>query len=142
MKLGIVGHAAEKFTWAKQQEARKAIQYLIDLFEPELIVSGACHMGGIDIWAIEEAKKWGIPYKEFPPATLKWEGGYKQRNMQIAEASDVVCSMVVTEFPPDYKGMRFPYCYHCKTDHHIKSGGCWTVKYASTIGKDGMIFEI
>jgi len=31
--------------------------------------------------------------------------------------------------------MRFPFCYHCKSNLHVKSGGCWTAKYAERLGK-------
>lgn len=59
------------------------------------------------------------------------------------QRSGVVVCIVVTQFPEGYKGMRFPYCYHCKTNSHIKSGGCWTVKYAKEkLGKRGYIIEI
>ncbi len=40
------------------------------------------------------------------------------------------------QFPPSMKGFN-GYCYHCKTDTHIKSGGCWTTKYARRHGVPG-----
>lgn len=142
MKLGIVGHAAEKFDKWSATKARVAIRDLIEEYRPDLVVSGGCHMGGIDKWAVEEARAHFIDVQEFLPKVLRWEGGYKQRNLRIAENSDVVVSIVVTAFPSDYSGVRFPYCYHCKTDSHIKSGGCWTVKEARKLGKVGRVIEI
>lgn len=136
MKVGIVGSEAAKFTPGTEQAAREAIRRLIA--GASLVVSGRCHLGGIDIWAIEEAEAAGIPTQEYPPARLTWEGGYKQRNLQIAENSDHVVCITLKALPASYKGMRFPGgCYHCGTppEHHVKSGGCWTVKQAARLGK-------
>lgn len=136
MRVGIVGSEAAKFTLETEQSARGQIRRLIA--GASLVVSGQCHLGGIDIWAIEEAKAAGIPTREYPPAKLSWEGGYKQRNLLIAHNSDMVACITVKELPPSYTGMRFTQgCYHCGTSarHHIKSGGCWTMKQAARAGK-------
>lgn len=136
MRVGIVGSEGAKFTPETEAEARSEIRRLIK--PATLVVSGRCHLGGIDIWAVEEAEKLGIPTREYPPATLKWEGGYKQRNLEIAKNSDMVACITVKELPANYSGMRFPGgCYHCKTPpaHHIKSGGCWTMKQAGLLGR-------
>lgn len=90
------------------------------------MVSGHCHLGGIDIWAEEEADDMGIEKLIFPPKSLRWNGGYKERNLLIARNSDIVHCIVVAKYPPHYRGMRFTRCYHCDTTEHIKSGGCWT----------------
>lgn len=141
MRLGIVGHEAAKFTAETERLARLEIRNLLG---PHVIavVSGACHLGGIDIWAVEEAQSAGKETIEFPPATRRWEGGYKDRNVAIAENSDRVICIVVKKLPEGYQGMRFPYCYHCKTDSHVKSGGCWTARYAGKLGKPFEIIEI
>lgn len=147
--LGIVGHAADKFTPVTEDLARRAIRGAIIHYGATKVVSGACPMGGIDVWAIEEAKKLGVDTLEFPPAVNRWEGtkdqpGFHQRNMQIAEASDIVISFVLTEFPLGFDARKFPFCYHHSDQKewhsahpHIKSGGCYTVKYARSIGKVG-----
>jgi hypothetical protein len=58
------------------------------------------------------------------------------RNKKIAEASDRVVCITVKDLPPGFKeGGWERYCYHCRTDQHIKSGGCWTTKYARSLGK-------
>lgn len=142
MILGIVGHEAAKFTPETERQARVQIREFLVLDGVTRVVSGACHLGGIDVWAIEEAKKFGIPTQEFPPANRSWESGYKIRNMSIAEASDKVISLVVKVLPEGYRGMRFKLCYHCKTDSHVKSGGCWTAHYAARLGKPFRIIEI
>lgn len=147
MRLGIVGHEAAKFTVETERKARQVIQKYLEWQESpaddvDLVVSGGCHLGGIDIWAEEEADNANLPCLVYKPESLSWEGGYKQRNILIAENSDRVICIVVKKLPESYQGMRFPYCYHCKTDSHIKSGGCWTARYAGKIGKPYEIIEI
>lgn len=142
MILGIVGHEALKFTAETERQARVQIREFLILDGVTGVVSGACHLGGIDVWAIEEAKKLGIATQEFPPANRSWEYGYKPRNILIAEHADKVISLVVKVLPPGYVGMRFKICYHCKTTSHVKSGGCWTAHYAGRLGKPFEIVEI
>lgn len=127
MILGVVGSEAAKFTPSTEEAARAAIRAAIKKHNPEKVVSGGCHLGGVDIYAEEEAKALGIPFEAYLPKTLAWEGGYKQRNLRIAEADLVVC-ITLAELPPSYTGMRFKGCYHCKdrNPNHVKSGGCWT----------------
>lgn len=140
--LGIVGHERAKFTPVTEFHARAAIRLLLQQFEPTLVVSGACHLGGIDVWAIEEAKTAGLLTAEYPPKTLRWHDGYKPRNILIAENSDVVSCVVVKEYPVSFKGRRFPLCYHCMTKNHVKSGGCWTLKYARRLQRQTRLIEI
>lgn len=142
MILGIVGSEAAKFTPETEKTAKNLIYNLILQKGATKVVSGACHLGGIDQWAIEMAKFANIETEEFPPATKSWEYGYKPRNQLIAKASDLVICITLAALPPDYKGMRFPKCYHCMTDAHVKSGGCWTMHYARSIGKQGELYVI
>ena len=133
MTIGIVGSEAAKFTIDNQIAAKLTIRNLIVGYSK--VVSGGCHLGGIDIWAIEEAKLAGKYTEEYLPKTRNWEG-YKARNILIAMNSDVVICITVEKLPPGYKERGFEkFCYHCKTDEHIKSAGCWTVKFARGIGK-------
>lgn len=145
MKLGIVGAEAAKFTPYSQEAARRILRGLIRKVEPTLVISGHSPLGGIDWWAVEEAEQLGVPILEFAPAVMRWEGGFRERNMQIAHASDVVVCIVVRDLPPEYRGRRFPHgCYHCKTgpEDHVKSGGCWTVKEANKLGKRSAVLVI
>lgn len=143
MILGIVGSEAAKFTPERHLRAIEWIGSLIEKYKPSKVVSGACHLGGIDKWSIGVAKNFGCDTEEFPPKTRNWEG-YKARNIQIAEASDRIVCITVATLPPGYKeGGWERYCYHCRTDKHIKSGGCWTVKYArDKLGKSGEIIVV
>jgi hypothetical protein len=52
----------------------------------------------------------------------------------VHASTKVVC-ITVRELPLGYKGMRFDWCYHCRTGAHVKSGGCWTMKQAAKLGK-------
>lgn len=123
--IGIVGHEAAKFTPDTEATARWIIRTLLE-HPRSVLVSGHCPLGGIDIWAEEEATKLGRRMIIYPPKVNSWEAGYKPRNLQIAHTSDICHCIVVATLPPTYTGMRFTSCYHCKTDSHVKSGGCWT----------------
>jgi hypothetical protein len=140
MIVGIVGSEEAKFTELGASEARRILRSIIDDPSVTEVVSGKCHLGGIDIWAIDIAKNLGIATTEFVPERLSWEF-FKKRNLLIAERSDIVYCITVNELPPDFKGMRFDYCYHCGKDSlpHVKSGGCWTLKQAILRGKHGTL---
>jgi hypothetical protein len=102
-------------------------------------------MGGIDRWAIEEAMLACIPYKEFAPKLPQWGGpdGFMARNLQIADASDVLANIVCDRYPPGFPdSKKFPICYHCKTNTHIKSGGCWTMKQAAKRGNNTRLIVV
>ena len=135
--LGIVGHEAAKFTPEGEAQARTIIDLLLtsNVLHPITVVSGHCPLGGIDIWAEEEAARLGVPRLIYPPRTNSWSSGYKPRNIQIAARSDIVHNIVVDRLPDTYRGMRFTSCYHCDTTTHVKSGGCWTAKHAQKLGK-------
>jgi hypothetical protein len=54
---------------------------------------------------------------------------------------------VVDRYHEGYNGMRFnylrggpgPWCYHCNSASHVKSGGCWTLKQAVAMKKLGFL---
>lgn len=142
MNLGIVGVEGKKFTPETELTARRIIRELVEAFEPEYLVSGHCHLGGIDIFVEEEAASLGVPTLIYPPKRFQWEGGYKPRNLAIVRHSDSVFCLTIKELPQEYDGMRFKLCYHCDSDKHVKSGGCWTVKQALKAGKSGAIIVI
>lgn len=142
MIVGIVGSEAAKFTPVTEELGKNVITDL--LMAPGVVgaCSGACHLGGIDIWTEEIAFFLNLPFVAFPPKTRRWAGGYRERNMEIAVYSKRVTCITLRTLPKEYKGMRFDYCYHCGTNEHVKSGGCWTVKYAKSIGKQGEVIVI
>lgn len=139
--VGIVGSEGAKFTEYTEVKSRRLIRELLSAPDVRAVSSGACHLGGIDLWAEEEAKALGKfdPALIFPPRTRSWEHGYKPRNLAIARASTEVHCITIATYPAVYHGMKFDRCYHCNTDAHVKSGGCWTVKQARLLGKPGFV---
>ena len=130
MILGVVGHAADKFTPETEALARRAILAALARHRPSAVVSGGCHLGGVDIWAEQLARALGIPVTVHAPRVHAWAapGGYRDRNLKIAREADRVLCVAVRDYPPGYAGMRFPACYHCRGRNpcHVKGGGCWT----------------
>lgn len=144
MRLGIVGHAADKFNAETEALARETIRYAINWYKTgqnpiEAVVSGHCPLGGVDIWAEEVANELEVPLRLHIPRehdgrsswhgdggpvvyqptpndnpTVWWHPGFKSRNLAIAEDSDVVLCIVARDYLPDYSGRRFKGCYHCK----------------------------
>lgn len=139
-----MGSEKAKFTEVTELAAKQLIRTILQ--PGDILSSGHCHLGGIDIWAEEIAKEEGC-YDEnyiFPPKILRWSGGFRERNLKIARNSEEVHNITVSEYPSDYKGMRFKKCYHCDTTEHVKSGGCWTAKkskraYWHVIYPDGSV---
>jgi hypothetical protein len=136
--LGIIGHAAEKFDKRTETLARQEINNALIRYNPSYVVSGRSPMGGVDIWAEEAAAVLSIPTKIYAPDEHTWSGlnGFKERNLRIASASDLVFVIVVAKYPKNYRGMRFTGCYHCKGRNleHVKSGACWTA-WKSGVGQ-------
>lgn len=148
MNHGIVGNEAAKFTLRTERLAREVIRGI--LHDPlSTLVSGHCHLGGVDIYAEEEAQKLGREMIIHAPEKRQWQpNGYKERNLRIVEDSHTVHNIVVAELPVDFRGRRHPYCYHCyifgppATDGHVKSGGCWTALKAMDRGRKAIWYTI
>lgn len=139
MRIGIVGAEAAKFTPETEKKAKDNIRGIIlansSLTKADAVVSGQCHLGGIDLWAVEIARDMGLSVIEYPAHWHTWVYGYRPRNIKIAKASDKVYCITLRFLPDSYTGMRFHHCYHCNTppEHHVKSGGCWTMKFAQNV---------
>jgi hypothetical protein len=87
----------------------------------------------------------GIGYKPEAPSKVRLKG-YKSRNIQIAEACDVLCCIVPHTYPPKgfditnlssftIKDARSFHCIHCKKLGHPTNGGCFTLKQARKLNK-------
>jgi len=135
-RIAIIGHEAAKFTKETEAQARRVIRLILSAKDAHL-VSGGCHIGGVDIYAEEEADSLGLDKTIHLPKKQAWSGGYKERNLKIATDCNEAHCIVVRELPSSYKGMTFTGCYHCHDTQppHIKSGGCWTVIRAGRQGK-------
>jgi hypothetical protein len=142
MKVGIVGSEGAKFTPQTQVKAKALIYRLLCRPGITHVVSGGCHLGGIDIWAEEIGEALFLDKIIHRPKNLQWSTGYAPRNLLIAEDSDEVHCITLAELPAHYDGMKFKLCYHCKTDTHVKSGGCWTMHKAIKMGKPGKLHVI
>lgn len=142
MKVGLVGNGTDKFTGLGEQRARALIREL--LAGATAMVSGHSPVGGIDIWAEEEATALGVPLDLKIPEIQQWNPpggyGYKARNLDIARDSDVVHVILADVYPEEYHGRRWDICYHHRKGeglpgvtptNHVKSGGCWTGKKAA-----------
>lgn len=143
MNHGIVGNEAAKFTVFTEMAAKGIIREILS-HPGDVLVSGHCHLGGIDIWAEEIADELGRPKIIYEPENLRWQPrGYKDRNLSIAGTSHTVHNIVAAEYPPDYRGgMIFDHCYHCNSYDHVKSGGCWTAWKAVGKGKEAILYII
>jgi|SRR6185437_15871802 len=83
---------------------------------------------GIDTIAKQVANGLDIPVKAYVSGTKSWDGpdGFKARNEYIAkECSGLIC--ISTK-------MKHTDCYHCDGGHE-RTGGCWTMQYAKSLGK-------
>jgi hypothetical protein len=127
VNVAIVGAEGAKFTPKAALVAKTLIRRI--LAPPDaVLVSGHCHLGGIDIWAEEIAKALGRKMIIHIPTVLSWREGFKPRNLLIVRDAEVLHNITVSCYPPAWKSMRFSVCYHCKTNAHVKSGGCWTAR--------------
>lgn len=133
--VGIVGVEAAKLAGDRASRARELVVGILKTEKATHVCSGACHLGGIDSIAEEVCAELNLSPLIFKPKHLSWAGGYRDRNLQIAQVSDVVYCITVKTLPEGFAGMKFEYCYHCKTGDHVKSGGCWTTKEAKALGK-------
>ncbi len=118
MKLAIVGAEDKKWNGKEKQAKDMLFKYLFELNNIELIISGGCPNGGVDIWSEEYANKHSIPILVFKPVVFNWVDGYKKRNIQIAEHCDTLLV-----FSPTVNNKL------------VWNGGEWTADYAEKSGK-------
>jgi len=120
MKLAIVGARESKWTPEKKVKVKEIIRGILTDDGVELLISGGCPKGGVDIWAEEIANELGITTAIFNPTENQWEY-YKLRNMLIAHSCDELV---------------------CIEPKGIKGGGSWTLNYAESIGKKIKLIEV
>lgn len=142
MKIGIVGSEMSRFTTEGEGEARDIIRFLLGCDGVTEVVSGGCHRGGIDKWVAEIGEELGLKVTEFLPANHSWQTGYRPRNVKIAEYSDAVHCITVAKVPEGFMGNNAGPCFHCGTNEHERSGGCWVVKRAQILGKPTKVHVI
>lgn len=93
MKLAIVG--STRLTLNQTLQAAVFIGALVMRYEPTIIISGGAH--GVDHLARLAAIFGGIEYKGYHPTVARWDGpgGFKERNLEIAEACDRLVRIVI-----------------------------------------------
>lgn len=141
MKVGFVGASAGKLTPAQSEEIAGDIALFILIHskwheEKIIVVSGGSPKGGTDSFAETIAERYNMPTEIFRPHKdhEHWQCddslcyGYKARNIDIARSVDILYAFASKH--------DTTYCYHCKLDAHIPSGGCFTLKKARELGKD------
>lgn len=118
MKIAIVG--AEEKAWGviARFKAQNTILNLLTELKPDILVSGHCPAGGVDIWAEGYAYLLGIQTEIYPPEINHWKDrkgklGFESRNKLIAANFDnlYVISPVKNNVP-------------------LWNGGEWTAEYA------------
>ena len=126
MRVAIVG-TSKLLTQQQNLSARYCIEGIIRTFDinKTTIISGGAY--GIDTFAIIIAKEKGYATEEIEPRFDGWKA-YKERNIAIAHSCDILYCITI----PKQKLS----CYHCKSDSHEKTAGCWTMNKAKARGKE------
>ncbi len=135
MNIAIVG--ASRLTNIEEKTARESCEILLKQIVREhgrsktVLVSGGAN--GVDTIAEVTANELGITCNIHRPTSQNWDG-YKARNLKIAQECDVIYC-----FPTK---LKLEPCYHCGVHDHERSGGCWTVKQAKTLKKEGHVVPL
>jgi hypothetical protein len=112
VRLCIVGSAC-----AEKEDVLPIIERYIDKLKPAVIISGQCHLGGVDEYVEEEASFRGIPFDANPAKRRTWKGkgGFKERNERMA----LKCTHLVA----------------IMSERSTTYGSGWTADFAESIGK-------
>lgn len=130
MKVAIVG-TSHNLTESEERDIQQTIAYIINRYEPDedTIISGGAK--GVDKMAIESAISRGFNTLVFSPKKEQWDGGYKERNIKIAEECHIIYCVSIPIHNTE--------CYHHKTPpplKHEKTAGCWTLNRVREMGKE------
>jgi hypothetical protein len=86
-KIAIVGSDGRFWQESQIPTVRHIIKKLLTLRHNAILVSGACPLGGVDLWAEQEADLLKLKKEIYPPEKPEKFYFFK-RNKQIAEACD------------------------------------------------------
>ena len=147
MKIGIVGAQEDKWSSEQKRICETKIRQILSVSRDAILVSGHCPLGGIDIWSEQIADSLGIKKEIHPAPAKQWNDvhyfsevehkslvlrGYRSRNIQIAEASDILyvispkCLQNCPKCMPGKLGA---------TAGHVWNGGLWAGNFAEKLGK-------
>lgn len=138
MKVAIVG--SSKLTENEERDVRQYFGIMLNKmlveYDDLTVISGGAK--GVDTIAEEVAKQLNIKTRIFRPEVQQWDDvdvrkGFKTRNLEIAENCDILYC-----FPSTLRNME---CYHCKSDDHQVSGGCWTALKTKEKGKEVRVIK-
>ena len=143
-KIAIVGSTELKFTAEGIGKVEKAIIKILKPYVTDgILVSGGA--SGVDSWAVNIANNLNIPSQIYWARVQQWldkgnEIGFRTRNLKIAKECTEIWCIVPDIYPPDFiKSNTFKdlsgWCYHCDSNEHIPSGGCWTARNVEGQGK-------
>ena len=129
--LGVVGASGPRP--ARLIEFENAVHsvisdYLSKFGDGLTVVSGGAR--GVDSMTVKVCGELGVKVVEFKNTVYRWEGpgGFKERDLKIANESDHVVSIVNKSYS-DRPSRKAP-CYHCarvsRDSNHVVSGGCFT----------------
>lgn len=177
MKIAIVGAEESRWTEKQKEEAKFRIRQLLYVgngpkWDRAVLVSGRCHRGGVDIWAEEIADELELEKEIYPAEVHRWMDmidissgsklkGYRSRNIQIAEACDVLFDIEpeircpscrgLRALSPEFAGATMAHlptsemrCKRCNGRGKIpnRSGGTWTKNAAKRRGKETHLIVI
>ena len=151
--VGIVGSEGLYWTKCQRDLATLKITEILGEYTTPILVSGGCHKGGIDIWAEDVARTLKINKYIFKPQVFQWSSintldgktlqGYKDRNIKIAEKSDIVYS-IEPEYIDGITPWKNPVAFDWASNKfYRKSGGMWTMRYTrNVLRKEGKLVII
>ena len=131
--IAIVGASKRSFINNRFDDVLNRIANIIKEEVPFEVISGGAD--GVDTIVKRAHPK----TREIKPAVFQWLDmgnayGYRSRNMMIAEQCDKLYNVVMKD--------EMSSCYHCDKMGHKVSGGCWTMNYAKSIGKEVEIIVV
>lgn len=119
MRVGITG--SRTLSTPQRRQAHLILRGILSVYGP----ADELHHGdanGIDKIAAEEALRLGIEVIRHLPKNQRWKGGYRERNMEIVDSSDIVIAV---------------------HSHLSTTGGTvWTYNYAVRQGKNTEWIEL
>jgi len=141
INVGIVGSEEKYWTESQKGLVYEKILEILGSYDYPILISGGCPNGGVDIWAEEVASDLKIERVIHYPEVQRWNSvatfdgrvlrGYKTRNIEIAEQSDVLYDIEPEFVDHDVTKFGDKVEYDWNTGkYYRRSGGTWTMRHA------------